>query len=142
VFPDPFGEKHSLGYKHLALHLLVGAALSGGRVAWLTKTDLENSISGYGQEFFTVPKAKKSVNAFLSARRPPDKWVVVSFGWDPFRNAGHSRPAMAGGIQSVDNAFPKVCRVDSRFRGNDCGLERPCLANDTSPDKWKTVTWL
>jgi hypothetical protein len=35
-------------------------------------------------------------------------------------------------IQSVDSAFPKVCRVDSRFRGNDCGLERPCPANDTS----------
>jgi hypothetical protein len=32
----------------------------------------------------------------------------------------------------VDSAFPKVCGVDSRFRGNDCGLERPCLANDTT----------
>ena len=40
-------------------------------------------------------------------------------------------PAKAG-IQSVDSAFPRVCRVDSRFRGNDCGFERPCLANDTS----------
>jgi hypothetical protein len=39
---------------------------------------------------------------------------------------------MAGGIQSVDSAFPKVCQVDSRFRGNDCGFERPCLANNTS----------
>jgi len=33
---------------------------------------------------------------------------------------------------SVDSAFPKVCRVDSRFRGDDCGFERLCLANDTS----------
>jgi hypothetical protein len=79
VFPDPLGEKHSLGYKHLALHLLVGAALSGGRVPSLTKTDLEDSISGYGQGFFTVPKARKSVNAFLSARRPPDKRKTVTW---------------------------------------------------------------
>ena len=40
-------------------------------------------------------------------------------------------PAKAG-IQSVDSGFLKVCRVDSRFRGNDCGLQRPCLANDIS----------
>jgi hypothetical protein len=40
-------------------------------------------------------------------------------------------PAKAG-IQSDDSTFPKVCGVDSRFRGNDCGLQRPCLANDTS----------
>ena len=33
-------------------------------------------------------------------------------------------PAKAG-IQSVDSAFPKDCGVDSRFRGNDCGLEPP-----------------
>jgi len=40
-------------------------------------------------------------------------------------------PAKAG-IQSVDSAFPKVCGVDSRLRGNDCGLGRPFLANDTT----------
>jgi hypothetical protein len=40
-------------------------------------------------------------------------------------------PAKAG-IQSVDGAFPKVFGVDSRLRGNDCGLERPCRANDTT----------
>jgi hypothetical protein len=28
-------------------------------------------------------------------------------------------PAKAG-IQSVGSAFPKICGVDSRFRGNDC----------------------
>jgi hypothetical protein len=39
-------------------------------------------------------------------------------------------PAKAG-IHSVDSAFPKVCGVDSRFRGNDCGLERPFLAHYT-----------
>jgi hypothetical protein len=34
----------------------------------------------------------------------------------------------------VDSAFPKVSGVDSRFRGNDCGLERACLANDTTTE--------
>jgi hypothetical protein len=34
------------------------------------------------------------------------------------------------GIQSVGGAFPMACGVDSRFRGNDCTWERPCLAND------------
>ncbi len=36
-------------------------------------------------------------------------------------------PAKAG-IQSDDSTFPKVCGVDSRFRGNDC----LGLANDTT----------
>ena len=40
-------------------------------------------------------------------------------------------PAKAG-IQSVASSFPKVCGVDSRFRGNDCGLERLSRANDTT----------
>ncbi len=40
-------------------------------------------------------------------------------------------PAKAG-IQSDDTTFPEGCGVHSRFRGNDCGLQRPCLANDTS----------
>ena len=40
-------------------------------------------------------------------------------------------PAKAG-IQSIDSALPKVCGVDSRFRGNDRDFQRPCLANDAS----------
>jgi hypothetical protein len=40
-------------------------------------------------------------------------------------------PAKAG-IQSVVSLFPKTCGVDSCFRGNDCGLQRPCPADDTS----------
>jgi hypothetical protein len=40
-------------------------------------------------------------------------------------------PAKAG-IQFVDSTFPEVGRVDSRFRGNDRGFDRPCLANDTT----------
>jgi hypothetical protein len=39
-------------------------------------------------------------------------------------------PSKAG-IQSLDSAFPEVCGVDSRFRGNDRDFERPFLANDT-----------
>jgi hypothetical protein len=30
-------------------------------------------------------------------------------------------PAKAG-IQSIGSTFPKVCMVDSHFRGNDCDL--------------------
>ena len=40
-------------------------------------------------------------------------------------------PAKAG-IQSVDSLFPRTSGVDSRFRANDCGLQRPCPANDTT----------
>ena len=41
------------------------------------------------------------------------------------------QPAKAG-IQSLVSAFPKVCRVDSRFRGNDRRLECIPMPNDTS----------
>jgi len=40
-------------------------------------------------------------------------------------------PAKAG-MQFFDGASAKGCRVDSRFRGNDRGLQRPCLANGAS----------
>jgi hypothetical protein len=40
-------------------------------------------------------------------------------------------PAKAG-IQLVVGAFPMAWGVDSRFRGNDCTWEPPCLANDTT----------
>jgi hypothetical protein len=42
-------------------------------------------------------------------------------------------PAKAG-IQFVVDAFPMTCGVDSRFRGNDCTWERPCLENDNSTE--------
>jgi hypothetical protein len=61
---------------------------------------------------------------------PAGWWCYLE--WHALRDAGHSRPATAGGIQFVDSAFPKVCGVDSRFRGNDCDMHRPRLANDTS----------
>ena len=44
-------------------------------------------------------------------------------------------PAKAG-IQWVERAYLRVCAVDSRFRGNDCGSERPFLANDTTTEDW------
>jgi hypothetical protein len=42
-------------------------------------------------------------------------------------------PAKAG-IQSLDSAFPQVCRVDSRFRGNDWRFERDPIPNDTATE--------
>ena len=53
-------------------------------------------------------------------------WCWCHLEWGSTRAAGHSRPAVAGGIQSDDSTFPKVCGVDPRFRGNDC------VPNDTS----------
>jgi hypothetical protein len=32
----------------------------------------------------------------------------------------------------MDSAFQKGGGVDSRFRGNDCGLERLCFAKGTT----------
>jgi hypothetical protein len=40
-------------------------------------------------------------------------------------------PAKAG-IQCVESAFPKVCRVDSRFRGNDRRIESIPKPNEAS----------
>jgi hypothetical protein len=45
-------------------------------------------------------------------------------------------PAKAG-IQSANSTFPKVCGIDSRFRGNDCESQRPSLASDTSTERWQ-----
>jgi thioredoxin reductase (NADPH) len=63
------------------------------------------------------------------------RWGAQKMGggviWQGIRFETPVIPAKAG-IQSFDNVFPKAFRVDSRFRGNDCGFERPCLANDTS----------
>jgi hypothetical protein len=49
VFPYTFGEKHAFGYEHSAPHLLISAFFpkSSGDS---TKTALEDSSSGYGQE--------------------------------------------------------------------------------------------
>ncbi len=53
----------------------------------------------------------------------------VIWSWIPF--ATPVIPAKAG-IQSVDGAIPMDCGVDSRFRGNDCSREHPCLASNTT----------
>ena len=74
----------------------------------------------------------------LLKRKVVNRWQVLN-GRQDSRGLDHFSipcetpviPAKAG-IQSVHSAFPKVRGVDSRFRGNDCGLERPCLANDTT----------
>jgi len=50
--------------------------------------------------------------------------------WDQTAFGTLAIPAKAG-IQSVVGALPVACGIDSRFRGNDCSWERPCLANDT-----------
>jgi hypothetical protein len=39
-------------------------------------------------------------------------------------------PAKAG-IHSPEGVFPNLYGIDSRFRGNDCDLQRSYLANDT-----------
>ena len=74
----------------------------------------------------------------LLKRKVVNRWQVLN-GRQDSRGLDHFSipcetpviPAKAG-IQSVHSTFPKVRGVDSRFRGNDCGLERPCPANDTT----------
>jgi hypothetical protein len=56
-----------------------------------------------------------------------------------FEDAGHSPPAVAGGIQSPGNVFPKACGVDSRSRGNDRSLQGSYLANDTCTCRCTTI---
>jgi hypothetical protein len=51
--------------------------------------------------------------------------------WDAIPFETPVVPAKAG-IQFVGNAFPKVCGLDSRFRGNDGDFQPPYPANDTT----------
>ena len=44
-------------------------------------------------------------------------------------------PAKAG-IQLVGSVFPKVCGVDSRFRGNDRWFLRDAIPNDATTCAW------
>src|SRR5208283_1180572 len=56
--------------------------------------------------------------------------VVVSFA-----RFGGARPNVIpakAGIQYVRRSVAKVCGVDSRLRGNDVRLGRPCCSNNTS----------
>jgi hypothetical protein len=59
--------------------------------------------------------------------KPPP--VLVSFGMEIHSNY-RSFPRKR--IQSDDSTFPKVCRVDSRFRGNDRRFESRPIPNDTN----------
>jgi hypothetical protein len=65
----------------------------------------------------------------MQRRREPGVDVI----WNSFPFGRPVIPAKAG-IQSINSAFPKVCGVDSRFRGNDCDLHCPCIANDTGTE--------
>ena len=85
-----------------------------------------------------LPAGKSCVHSLFSAscrngnsgaNRSPDFWYRCNLG--KLRPVKEVIPAKAG-IQSADGAFPRVCRVDSRFRGNDWGLQRPCLPDDTA----------
>ena len=88
---------------------------------------------------YTGWKCVRQVAQTPAARILPEKRILglgVSCDgsgviWNIIPNRTPVIPAKAG-IQSVDSVFPKACGVDSRFRRNDCGLERPCLANDTT----------
>jgi len=71
--------------------------------------------------------------------KPDARQMRVGVIWDGMAFETPVIPAKAG-IQSVDSAFPKVWEVDSRFRGNDCGLERPCLADDTTSGQGSAVS--
>jgi hypothetical protein len=55
---------------------------------------------------------------------------VVSFD-AAFPTQPHVIPAKAG-IQSLTSRLPKLCEVDSRFRGNDVRSGAPYRANDTT----------
>jgi hypothetical protein len=56
-----------------------------------------------GRSAFRQPKSPRAASGVICSQRPLAYAVI---------------PAKAG-IQSLDNAFPEVCGVDSRFRGND-----------------------
>jgi hypothetical protein len=50
-------------------------------------------------------------------------------------------PAKAG-IHSANTQKCTIHALDSRLRGNDCGLERPSLANDTATHPCASMTIL
>jgi hypothetical protein len=61
--------------------------------------------------------------------------------WDGITFETPVIPAKAG----IHSANLRKCAVEglgSRFRGNDCGLQRPCLANDTSTLVWDTAGFI
>ena len=74
-----------------------------------------------------LTKAGRSSPATCRASAPQGSGVI----WNGIPFETMVIPAQAG-IQSAGGAFPMAGGVDSRFRGNDCTGERPCLANDTT----------
>src|SRR5271157_5188694 len=59
--------------------------------------------------------------------------------WNGIHFEGPVIPAKAG-IQPVETTFPDLCKLDSRFRGNDCNLQCSCLANDARKGKWTSTS--
>jgi hypothetical protein len=79
-----------------------------GQIQVVRKSPLRRKGSILVERHFRLP-----VNTNQAVRG-----VGVGVIWDGIPFGTPVIPAKAG-IQSVDRAFPKVCRVDSRFRGND-----------------------
>ena len=80
------------------------------------------------------PRSPRSRQSNIRGAPPPGptSWLRgSSVIWSGVLYGTAVIPAKAG-IQSVGSPFPMVRRVDSRFRGNDGGLERPCRANHTT----------
>jgi len=69
-----------------------------------------------------MPGAGKQTLSEASAR--------LTFIWSGASFETSVIPAKAN--PTIDNSFAKACGMDSRFRGNDCGLERLRRANDTT----------
>ena len=84
---------------------------------------------------YVIPPANPKPFALIITPGPGSLEALLRWGsgviWRGTRFDTPVIPAKAG-IQSVDSTSPKVCRVDSRFRGNDCDFLRPALANDAT----------
>jgi hypothetical protein len=74
----------------------------------------------------------------MSIKRKAGWWCHLQY--HPLRNAGHSREKLALSLPKGGNPV-RGQRISEGLRsgflpprrdGNDCGLDRPCLANDTT----------
>ena len=91
---------------------------------------MDDSLSAYVRDrvWLTI----STIRLRILFNGPPLQRVSVSSAMVSLSKHQSFPSRSAGGIHSVDSAFQEVCRVDSRFRGNDCDLQRPFFANDTS----------
>jgi len=77
---------------------------------------------GLGQRLFN--NSNRLIPERQSEYTYSTRTTAVGLTWDGIASKMPVIPAKAG-IQFLDNALPKACGVDSRFRGNDCDLQRP-----------------